>query len=115
MLGLVILLGMAFLCFYTAYLVIESPHGVGKTSKFNSSNDCLVTLVQVTAHYIAIFPEKIDMRTVEFSDICREFLGKIGAIIALVFSITVLIGAVLAYWVLMSNFLYFTGTLIYGE
>ncbi|EYC01927.1 hypothetical protein Y032_0103g3544 [Ancylostoma ceylanicum] len=84
-LGLAILLAMAFLCFYTAYLVIESPRGV----------------------------DKIDMRTVEFSDICREYLGKPGAIIALVFSITVLIGAVLAYWVLMSNFLYFTGTLIY--
>ncbi|KIH56942.1 hypothetical protein ANCDUO_12874 [Ancylostoma duodenale] len=28
--GLAILLAMAFLCFYTAYLVIESPRGVGK-------------------------------------------------------------------------------------
>ncbi|KAK6746159.1 hypothetical protein RB195_012337 [Necator americanus] len=85
-LGLAIMLAMAFLCFYTAYLVIQSPVGM----------------------------EKTDSIVLEFADICRVFLGKIGEMIALVFSITILIGAVLAYWVLMSNFLYFSGTLLYG-
>ncbi|ETN79784.1 hypothetical protein NECAME_18071, partial [Necator americanus] len=69
-LGLAIMLAMAFLCFYTAYLVIQSPVGM----------------------------EKTDSIVLEFADICRVFLGKIGEMIALVFSITILIGAVLAYW-----------------
>ncbi|WKY02422.1 hypothetical protein Q1695_016017 [Nippostrongylus brasiliensis] len=77
-LGIAILLGMGFLCFYTAYLVVISAD-----------------------------------KHLDFSDICRHHFGRIGAIVAQFFSITVLIGVVIVYWVLMSNFVYFSGNLLY--
>ncbi|VDL75871.1 unnamed protein product [Nippostrongylus brasiliensis] len=84
-LGLVILLTMAALCFYTAYLVVRSPHTL----------------------------EKIDTEQMEFADICHHYLGRAGSLTAFVFSLLILVGAVLAYWVLMSNFVYFSGVLLY--
>ncbi|EPB78272.1 hypothetical protein ANCCEY_02656 [Ancylostoma ceylanicum] len=76
---------MALLCFYTTYIVIQSPKGL----------------------------DNVDPNHVEFSEICRSYLGRAGEIVAIVFSMFILTGAILAYYVLMSNFLYFTGTLIY--
>ncbi|KAK6053953.1 hypothetical protein COOONC_08542 [Cooperia oncophora] len=76
---------MCFLCLYTAYLVVKSAEGLGKA----------------------------DIVDVEFSKICHIYLGRPGAVTALVFSIIILVGAVLAYFVLMSNFIYFSGTLLY--
>lgn len=84
-LGIVILLGMGLLCFYTAYLVVKSPHGM----------------------------EKVDENEFEFSEICEHYFGRVGSITSLVFSISIMVGAILAYWVLMSNFVYFSGTLLY--
>ncbi|EYC19852.1 hypothetical protein Y032_0023g751 [Ancylostoma ceylanicum] len=83
--GLLIFLAMALLCFYTTYIVIQSPKGL----------------------------DNVDPNHVEFSEICRSYLGRAGEIVAIVFSMFILTGAILAYYVLMSNFLYFTGTLIY--
>ncbi|CAI5449379.1 unnamed protein product [Caenorhabditis angaria] len=85
--GIVIMLALAGLCFYTAYIVIESPKRM---------------------HLSAA-----DIQTAEFSDVCREYLGKTGEMLAVVFSIIVLIGGVIVYWVLMSNFLYYTGAVVY--
>ncbi|KAJ1362688.1 hypothetical protein KIN20_022339 [Parelaphostrongylus tenuis] len=51
----------------------------------------------------------------ELSDICGSLFGQRGRILAVSFSVLVLTGAVLAYWVLMSNFLYFTGILLYAH
>ncbi|PIO66320.1 hypothetical protein TELCIR_11971, partial [Teladorsagia circumcincta] len=56
---------------------------------------------------------KANLIDVEFSKICHIYLGKPGAVLALVFSIMILVGAILAYFVLMSNFIYFSGTLLY--
>lgn len=44
---------------------------------------------------------------------CRAFWGRRGELVAIVFSIVVLLGGCIVYWVLMSNFLYHTGTVIY--
>lgn len=50
----------------------------------------------------------------EFSHVCGYFWGKKGEWVATIFSLFVLIGGAIAYWVLMSNFLFYTGTVIYG-
>ncbi|KAJ8039714.1 Sodium-coupled neutral amino acid transporter 9-like [Holothuria leucospilota] len=52
---------------------------------------------------------------VEFSDVCRLYLGKWGEFISILFSLVALLGAMVVYWVLMSNFLYSTVAFIYGE
>uniref|UniRef100_A0A1I7ZIQ5 Aa_trans domain-containing protein n=1 Tax=Steinernema glaseri TaxID=37863 RepID=A0A1I7ZIQ5_9BILA len=83
--GLFLMLTMAFLALYTAYRVVQSPEGL-----------------TVNGSAIA-----------EFSDVCRYYWGKWGEMIAVVFSIVVLLGGIIVYWVLMSNFLYFTGNVIY--
>jgi sodium-coupled neutral amino acid transporter 9 len=45
--------------------------------------------------------------------VCRYFFGKKGEYTAVFFSIIVLFGGVIVYFVLMSNFLYFTGNIVY--
>ncbi|ETN79855.1 transmembrane amino acid transporter protein [Necator americanus] len=77
---------MGLLNFYTTYIVIQSPKRI---------------------------KDKVDHSTVEFTEICRIHLGRVGEITAIIFSMFILAGAILAYYVLMSNFLYFTGKLIY--
>ncbi|VDM73922.1 unnamed protein product [Strongylus vulgaris] len=55
----------------------------------------------------------MDPVLMEFSDVCRYFLGKSGEYIAVGFSVIVLLGGIMVYWVLMSNFLFYTGTVVY--
>ncbi|XP_013419465.1 sodium-coupled neutral amino acid transporter 9 isoform X2 [Lingula anatina] len=50
----------------------------------------------------------------EFSDVCKKFLGKWGEYSAVFFSLAALLGAMIVYWVLMSNFLYNTVRFIFG-
>lgn len=83
-LGLIFMISMGLLAFYTAYRVVE---GTEKCSSLGQN--------------------------IEFSDVCRYYFGKWGDRIALWFSLMSLIGATIVYWVLMSNFLYYTGTCIY--
>ncbi|XP_017889461.1 sodium-coupled neutral amino acid transporter 9-like isoform X2 [Ceratina calcarata] len=52
---------------------------------------------------------------VEVVDLCRTYLNKWAEYVAKAFSITVLLGAVIAYWVLMSNFLYNSVNFIYDN
>lgn len=51
----------------------------------------------------------------EFPDVCKYYFGKFGQWSSLVFSMVSLIGAMVVYWVLMSNFLYNTGQFIYSK
>lgn len=51
----------------------------------------------------------------EFPDVCRFYFGKFGQWSSLIFSMVSLIGAMVVYWVLMSNFLYNTGQGIYSK
>ncbi|KAK5967203.1 hypothetical protein GCK32_000216 [Trichostrongylus colubriformis] len=84
--GIFLMLSIALLCFYTAFLVVDSPRGI---------------------------TGGMDPIVMEFSDVCRHFLGKGGEYLAVVFSVIVLLGGIMVYWVLMSNFLYYTGTVVY--
>lgn len=51
----------------------------------------------------------------EFSDICKKYLGKPGELLAILFSLAATAGAAIVFWVLMSNFLYNSGKYIHGK
>ena len=75
---------MAAVSFYTAYRIVQSPGALA-----------------------------LDTSTPDFSDVCHFFWGKWGEYFSVFFSVLVLIGGVVLYFVLMTNFLYFTGNVIY--
>ncbi|XP_063818301.1 neutral amino acid transporter 9 isoform X1 [Pseudophryne corroboree] len=50
----------------------------------------------------------------EFPDVCQYYFGSFGRWSSLLFSMMSLIGAMIVYWVLMSNFLFNTGKFIYN-
>ncbi|KYM93691.1 PREDICTED: sodium-coupled neutral amino acid transporter 9-like [Cyphomyrmex costatus] len=52
---------------------------------------------------------------IEVLDLCRIYLGKWAEHIARIFSIAVLLGATIAYWILMANFLYNSVNFIYDS
>ncbi|XP_053304023.1 sodium-coupled neutral amino acid transporter 9 [Spea bombifrons] len=50
----------------------------------------------------------------EFPDVCQYYFGSFGQWSSLLFSLVSLVGAMIVYWVLMSNFLFNTGKFIYN-
>lgn len=56
----------------------------------------------------------IDTSTWEFPDVCQYYFGSFGRWSSLLFSMVSLVGAMIVYWVLMSNFLFNTGKFIYN-
>ncbi|CAI9562730.1 unnamed protein product [Staurois parvus] len=57
----------------------------------------------------------IDTSTWEFPDVCQYYFGLFGRWSSLLFSLVSLVGAMIVYWVLMSNFLFNTGKFIYSK
>ncbi|XP_071952040.1 neutral amino acid transporter 9-like isoform X2 [Antedon mediterranea] len=86
--GVVLLIVMAGLALYTCYRVIEAVRSLEQSN-----------------------PGQI----MEFSDACRQYLGRWGLYGSVVFSLSALIGAMIVYWVLMTNFLYSSVYFIYGD
>ncbi|XP_061657845.1 neutral amino acid transporter 9 isoform X2 [Syngnathoides biaculeatus] len=85
-LGILILIFTGLVMLYCCYIVLKSP----KAIPYADTSDW------------------------EFPDVCRYYFGKFGQWSSLVFSMVSLIGAMVVYWVLMSNFLYNTGQFIYN-
>nr|XP_061836652.1 neutral amino acid transporter 9-like [Nerophis lumbriciformis]XP_061836653.1 neutral amino acid transporter 9-like [Nerophis lumbriciformis]XP_061836654.1 neutral amino acid transporter 9-like [Nerophis lumbriciformis] len=85
-LGILILIFTGLLMLYCCYIVLKSPKAI----------------------------PYLDTSDWEFPDVCRYYFGKFGQWSSLVFSMVSLIGAMVVYWVLMSNFLYNTGQFIYN-
>uniref|UniRef100_A0A672G8R9 Neutral amino acid transporter 9 n=1 Tax=Salarias fasciatus TaxID=181472 RepID=A0A672G8R9_SALFA len=85
-LGVLILIFTGLLMLYCCYIVLKSPKAI----------------------------PYVDTSDWEFPDVCRYYFGKFGQWSSLVFSMVSLIGAMVVYWVLMSNFLYNTGQFIYS-
>ncbi|XP_068780858.1 neutral amino acid transporter 9 isoform X6 [Struthio camelus] len=56
----------------------------------------------------------IDTSDWEFPDVCKYYFGSFGQWSSLLFSMVSLVGAMVVYWVLMSNFLFNTGKFIYN-
>lgn len=85
--GMALILGIGFLCLYTAFRVLSSPRLVGGEEEGH----------------------------LEFSDICRHFLGPWGERLAMLFSMLPLLGATIVFWVLMSTFLSNTAVFAYDH
>uniref|UniRef100_A0A4W4H724 Neutral amino acid transporter 9 n=1 Tax=Electrophorus electricus TaxID=8005 RepID=A0A4W4H724_ELEEL len=56
----------------------------------------------------------VDTSDWEFPDVCKHYFGEFGKWLSLLFSMVSLMGAMVVYWVLMSNFLFNTGKFIYN-
>ncbi|XP_051846758.1 sodium-coupled neutral amino acid transporter 9 [Antechinus flavipes] len=56
----------------------------------------------------------LDTTNWEFPDVCKYYFGSFGHWSGLLFSLVSLIGAMIVYWVLMSNFLFNTGRFIFN-
>ncbi|CAH1773605.1 unnamed protein product [Owenia fusiformis] len=82
--GIAIMVVMSGIMLFTAYRVVKSIDGIPRLGE-----------------------------VVEFSDICKYHLGRVGEFSAVFFSLFALLGAMVVYWVLMSNFLYNTVAFIY--
>lgn len=54
-------------------------------------------------------------KSTDYTDTCTYFFGKPGEWFALVFSLVALVGGSVVYFVLMSNFLYYTGVILHGR
>ncbi|KAK0088946.1 hypothetical protein PV325_010134 [Microctonus aethiopoides] len=83
--GLILILTMSGLCLYTAY--------------------CILQVYQYHGGHMKI----------EVPELCRFYLGSFAEFIAQIFSIMVLLGANIAYWILMSNFLYNSVNFLYDK
>uniref|UniRef100_A0A3P9K530 Neutral amino acid transporter 9 n=1 Tax=Oryzias latipes TaxID=8090 RepID=A0A3P9K530_ORYLA len=86
-LGVVILVLTGLLTLYCCYIVLKSPRTI----------------------------KSVDTTDWEFPDVCRHYFGKFGQWSSLLFSLVSLLGAMVVYWVLMSNFLFNTGQFIYNQ
>lgn len=51
----------------------------------------------------------------EVPSLCRTLLGRWAEVVAHIFSLLVLTGANIVYWILISNFLYFTVNYLLGK
>ncbi|XP_624412.2 sodium-coupled neutral amino acid transporter 9 homolog isoform X1 [Apis mellifera] len=83
--GILLILIMSGLCLYTAY--------------------CLLLVYNYYG----------EQKNIEVIQLCQIYLNKWAEYVAKIFSITVLLGATIAYWVLMSNFLYNSVNFIYDS
>ncbi|XP_078253109.1 neutral amino acid transporter 9 isoform X2 [Rhinoraja longicauda] len=85
--GIILIITMSMLMLYCCYRVVKSR--------------------QTIVH--------IDTSSWEFPDVCKYYFGSFGQWSSLFFSLISLYGAMIVYWVLMSNFLYNTGIFIYNH
>ncbi|KAG5834396.1 sodium-coupled neutral amino acid transporter 9 isoform X1 [Anguilla anguilla] len=104
-LGIIILISMGLLTLYCCYRVLKSPKSI-------PSPGCGVGHVPRT--YVTSVTEYADTSDWEFPDVCKYYFGAVGQWSSLLFSMVSLIGAMVVYWVLMSNFLFNTGKFIYN-
>ncbi|XP_041050326.1 sodium-coupled neutral amino acid transporter 9 isoform X1 [Carcharodon carcharias] len=85
-LGIILLILMSVLMLYCCYRVLKSRQTV----------------------------DHVDTTNWEFPDVCKYYFGSFGQWSSLLFSLISLFGAMIVYWVLMSNFLFNTGRFIYN-
>lgn len=76
--GVMLLILIAFLMFYSAYRIMS----------------CTLEMAHLGFK--------------DFSDVCRHFLGEAGYIMCTICSLISLIGGMIVYWILLSNFMYNT-------
>ncbi|KAK6188589.1 hypothetical protein SNE40_004735 [Patella caerulea] len=84
--GIVLLIFMAGVMLYTSYRVLKS---------------------------VDVLKGKVDV--LEFSDVCKHYFGKTGELLAVICSLLTLLGGMIVYWILMSNFLYHVVSFIHDH
>ncbi|XP_029798110.1 sodium-coupled neutral amino acid transporter 9 isoform X2 [Suricata suricatta] len=99
--------------------ILSIPWGI-KQAGFTTGL-CVIMLMGILTLYCgyrvvksrAMIPS-VDTTTWEYPDVCRYYFGSFGQWSSLLFSLVSLIGAMIVYWVLMSNFLFNTGKFIFN-
>ncbi|XP_063310110.1 neutral amino acid transporter 9 [Pelobates fuscus] len=99
--------------------ILSIPWGI-KQAGF-TSGVCILLLMGLITLYCCYRIVKsrgeipfINTSSWEFPDVCQYYFGSFGQFSSLLFSLVSLIGAMIVYWVLMSNFLFNTGKFIYN-
>lgn len=75
----------------------------------------IVFFITSLLFFILVIQNTRSSADIEFTDVCQYHLGKPGYILAISFSMLALFGAIIVYYVLMCNFLYYTGDFIYSK
>ncbi|XP_012907784.1 neutral amino acid transporter 9 isoform X2 [Mustela nigripes] len=99
--------------------ILSIPWGI-KQAGFTTGM-CVIMLMGILTLYCCYRVVKsrsmissVDTSTWEYPDVCRYYFGSFGQWSSLLFSLVSLIGAMIVYWVLMSNFLFNTGRFIFN-
>uniref|UniRef100_A0A8D2B2L7 Neutral amino acid transporter 9 n=1 Tax=Sciurus vulgaris TaxID=55149 RepID=A0A8D2B2L7_SCIVU len=98
--------------------ILSIPWGI-KQAGFTTGM-CVIILMGLLTLYCCYRVVKsrticsLDTTTWEYPDVCRYYFGSFGQWSSLLFSLVSLIGAMIVYWVLMSNFLFNTGKFIFN-
>ncbi|XP_034296775.1 neutral amino acid transporter 9 isoform X2 [Pantherophis guttatus] len=99
--------------------ILSIPWGI-KQAGF-TTGICIIPLMGILTLYCCYRVVKsrsmipsVDTSTWEFPDVCKYYFGSFGQWSSLLFSLVSLIGAMVVYWVLMTNFLFNTGKCIYN-
>ncbi|XP_070154549.1 neutral amino acid transporter 9 isoform X2 [Polyergus mexicanus] len=98
--------------------LLTMPWGIGMAGFFPGIilNLLMSGLCLYTAYRLIIAHAYHDGgEDIEVVDLSRIYLGKWAEYIAKIFSIAVLLGATIAYWILMANFLYNSVNFIYDN
>uniref|UniRef100_A0A9J2PTM1 Amino acid transporter transmembrane domain-containing protein n=1 Tax=Ascaris lumbricoides TaxID=6252 RepID=A0A9J2PTM1_ASCLU len=136
LLGIFLILAVGALSLYTAYRIVQSPVGLMWNTMMGSSLLAMPWAVQQAGLLLGIFlilavgalslytayrivqspvglTLGVDSQAADLPDVCRYFWGSVGDALSVFFSVVVLLGGIVVYWVLMSNFLYYTGNVIH--
>ncbi|XP_045141175.1 sodium-coupled neutral amino acid transporter 9 [Echinops telfairi] len=99
--------------------ILSIPWGI-KQAGFTTGM-CVIMLMGILTLYCCYRVVKsrsmipsLDTTVWEYPDVCRYYFGSFGQWSSLLFSLVSLIGAMIVYWVLMSNFLFNTGEFIFN-
>ncbi|XP_003470307.1 neutral amino acid transporter 9 isoform X1 [Cavia porcellus] len=99
--------------------ILSIPWGI-KQAGFTTGM-CVIVLMGLLTLYCCYRVVKsrsmipsLDTSTWEYPDVCRYYFGSFGQWSSLLCSLVSLIGAMIVYWVLMSNFLFNTGKFIFN-
>ncbi|XP_054431323.1 neutral amino acid transporter 9 [Pteronotus mesoamericanus] len=99
--------------------ILSIPWGI-KQAGF-TTGICVIVLMGLLTLYCCYRVVKsctmitsVDAAAWEFPDVCRHYFGAFGQWSSLLFSLVSLVGAMVVYWVLMSNFLFNAGEFIFN-
>ncbi|XP_044260299.1 sodium-coupled neutral amino acid transporter 9-like [Tribolium madens] len=98
--------------------LLSMSWGIEKTGLFPAIfiNIAIAAICLYTTYTILKVNEKHGVigQNGEVCDLCRALIGRWAEILAKIFSLVVLIGANIVYWILMSNFFYHSVQFFYG-